>query len=346
LGLAFLGLAGAAPGEGLRATLGLEYDDNLFEKRSGQRAGWISRLYLSSEDRLLERDWGHLSVEHQWGVKRFWRAEAATASTGDVVANHLELGGLLRLGERAYARWGGEVKVKSVQRVSSEESYLRGAYRIGLGRAWAKSGSGELHYQHGGDDGRDGLLADASLHEVGLDLRYGRSRRLNGYAQLNWRWLALARPALVLDGDQRLREGRKDQKDRSFEWQTGVQYFRGALLHASYALLDNRSNSVGYGFRAHRVQVLLTGHLGYGVDGQFYFTAQRRRYDEDLSQPLPGASSEEEEYAQTLVSVKASRSLSERYGLSGQYWYSRNGSRSNEAFYRKNVYSLSLDISL
>jgi len=126
----------------------------------------------------------------------------------------------------------------------------------------------------------------------------------------------------------------------------GIQYYRGVLVHANYAFIDNNSNSFGYGFKAHRVQVLLTRHLVYGVDGQLFFTSQVRRYDEELPGPFPAAGGEQEEYEQTLLSAKLSRQLSDRYGISWQYRYSRNGSRGEDGFFRKHVYTLAIDVAI
>ena len=126
----------------------------------------------------------------------------------------------------------------------------------------------------------------------------------------------------------------------------GIQFYRGALVHASYALLDNQSNSVGYGFWAHRVQLLLTRHIAHQIDGQVFLTLQRRRYDEELPEFLPVTEVEEDEYEQTLFSLKLSRQMSERYDVSWEYRDARNGSRRGAGSFGKKVYSLALDISL
>ena len=68
-----------------------------------------------------------------------------------------------------------------------------------------------------------------------------------------------------------------DQADRSRELKANVQLYRGGLTNASYALLDNDSNSTGFSYRAHRIQLLYAKHLTRGVDGQLFVTLQRRR---------------------------------------------------------------------
>ena len=82
-----------------------------------------------------------------------------------------------------------------------------------------------------------------------------------------------------------------------------------------------------------------------GILWQVFVNVQFRAYGEPLS-PLPGAVSEADEYEQTLMTLKLSKQLDERFGVSAQYGFFRNGARRSGAFYRKHVYTLSLEASL
>ena len=181
---------------------------------------------------------------------------------------------------------------------------------------------------------------------MGGEVRYGRSRRFRARLGLNWRWLDYERPRLVHSRVGLWEKGGRKQADRRREITADVQLYRNVLVQTNYAFLDNQSNSLGYGYRAHRLQVLVTRHIVGGLDGQLYFTSQLRRYDE----PIPGGviqmEGEEDEYEQTVMSVKMARQLNKRYGVSAQYRYSRNGSRQDEGFFRKNVYAVSVDMGL
>ena len=83
-------------------------------------------------------------------------AEQANGSQGDVVASQLELGGRAQVSERIAASWGSEVKIKNVQRISSEESYLRGSLQLGLSGRLDNGFIASLNYRRGADDARDG----------------------------------------------------------------------------------------------------------------------------------------------------------------------------------------------
>jgi hypothetical protein len=329
---------------GMQAVAGLEYDDNPFETYPGRRGGWVSRFYLDSAGQLVDRPWGGVQVKHQWGFKRFWRGEGEMAPSGEVMASELELDGVAQVHPRLQLSGSTLLKVKNVNRVSSEESYLHGGLRAAahgaLGKGWACA----LRYHRSGDDPREESLADLSLQELALDLSYHRSRRAQAHLGAAWRWLDYGRLALAQGSAGAVMFALFDQRDVERELRLGFSLNHRMLVDAGYALVDNRSNSLGYGFRAHQIEVLLSRHLYYGVDGQFYLTAQRRRYDEELTPEGPKVA--DEEYAQTLLFAKLTRQLNALYSLGLQYSYSRNGSRNEQGFFRKHIYGFSLNIAL
>lgn len=341
--LAGLLLAPAAAGA-MQAVAGLEYDDNPFETYPGRRGGWVSRFYLDTAGQLLDQPWGGLQVKHQWGFKRYWRGEDDLVPRGEVMASELALEGLAQVHPRLQLSGGTSLKVKNVNRISSEESYLHGGLRLRasgtLGAGWGCA----LAYHRSGDDPREDDLADLSLQEVGVDLSYQHTRRAQAHLGAAWRWLDYGRLALTQGSAGAVVFANHEQRDLERELRLGFSLNRRMLVDAGYALVDNHSNSLGYGFRAHQVELLLSRHLYLGVDGQFYLTAQRRRYDEEITPEGPKVA--DEEYAQTLLFAKLTRQVSSLYSLGVQYSYSRNGSRAEQGFFRKHIYGLSLNISL
>ena len=161
-----------------------------------------------------------LQVRHQWGMKRYWRAEDATGDNGDVMANQLYLDGSHRIHPRAVLFFGTQLKSKSVQRISNEEAYLRAGIRVGLNATIAPGISTSTRYRRGGDDARDATLSDVSLHEVGWETRYGRTRKLRANVEINRRWLDYNRRAIARDELGVLLVTPMGQKDRttSLRW--------------------------------------------------------------------------------------------------------------------------------
>jgi hypothetical protein len=347
LQLLLLGCLMAGPARfagAMQAVAGLEYDDNPFETYPGRRGGWVSRFYLDSAGQLLDQPWGGVQVKHQWGFKRFWRGEGEMAPRGEVMASELELDGVAQVFPRLQLSGSTLLKVKNVSSISSEESYLHGGVRAQAHGTFVKGWAGTLRYHRSGDDPREEDLADLSLQELGLDLSYHRRRRAQAHLGVAWRWLDYGRLALAQGSEGAVVFATGEQRDLERELRLGLSLNQKMLVDAGYALVDNHSNSLGYGFRAHQVEVLLSRHLYYGVDGQFYLTAQRRRYDEEITPEGPTVA--DEEYAQTLLFAKLTRQLNTLYSLGLQYSYSRNGNRSEQGFFRKHIYGFSLNISL
>ncbi len=333
--LAFCALFVREGGAELRLTLSVERDDNLFATRYFARSGWVNRLFVEVGEDLVARHWGRVYMRHQAGFKRLWQSEERHGLAGEVMANHLALGGGLRLGEKWTASWQADGKLVNAQNLSSEESYLRGGARLAVERRLGGAASGEIHCGVGQDELRGLGSVDVVVREMGVGGRLGRGR-LKSRGSLTLR-------RLLFDRDDALALGRK-RRDRVWEGHWGVRYYRKVLVDLGYTLLHNSSNAPASRFRAHRLQVLVGGALFAQMDGQLYWTLQRRRYQEQALLPLSAEA--DDEYAQNLLSAKISRPLNEQYGLAVQWWHARNGSRQTAAFYRKNTLSLSLDMTL
>ena len=153
MGVVLLGLVGLArPGGAaeVRAAVGLERDDNPFEETADGRGGWISRLYASASGYPLNRPRWRAKAQYQGGIKHFWLAEQGV-SQGDVVTSDLEVSAQARAARLALSG-RGDLKVKGVNRVSSEEGYLRGALEGAVTGLFGKGISGGAHYLRGGVD--------------------------------------------------------------------------------------------------------------------------------------------------------------------------------------------------
>lgn len=338
-------LAAAVPsGAGaMQAVAGLEYDDNPFETYPGRRGGWVSRFFLDNAGQLLDQSWGWVQVKHQWGFKRYWRGEREMVRRGTVMASELEVEGLVQAHDRLLLSGSTSLKVKNVTQISSEQSYLHGGLRAGAHAALGLGWTCALRYRRTGDDPREDELADLGLQELGTDFVYQPNRRAEIRLGAAWRWLDYGRPARVQGSEGAVMFSNRDQRDLERELRLGLNLSRWMLVDAGYAVVDNRSNSLGYDYQAHQFELLLSRHLRYGVDGQFYVTAQRRRYHEQITPEGPKVA--DQEYAQTLLFAKLSRQLNDLYSVGAHYSYSRNGSRHEQGFFRKHIYGVSFNVS-
>ena len=82
------------------------------------------------------------------------RSEPDDSSLGDVVASQAEVAGGARVPDRVTLTWGGEAKVKNLQRDTSEESYLYGGLRLAVKGRVAPGPLLAARYRGGRDDAR------------------------------------------------------------------------------------------------------------------------------------------------------------------------------------------------
>ena len=329
----------------VRTVLSMGYDSNPFEEAIAARGGWVSRFFVSSTGYPFAGKRSRVQVQHQAGVKRVWESATDGGEMGDVVVNHITVQTQTRVWPRVGVAGNATLKVKQATHVPGEESYLRGALGARVTGQAGAAYRGTLFGRWGGDDSRDASLPEVSLRELGLSAEYGKTRRLTGRLTGTWRWMDYDRPALTEDPNRGVVPAKGRQSDLLRVLSADVQVYRGMLVHVTYAYLSNHSNSFGYGFHAHRFQGILVRPVGLGIDAQVFFTFQFRHYDDPLD-PVPGQISEADEYEQTMGVLKLSRQLAPRWSISLQYGFHRNGARRSGAFYRKHVYTCSVEAAL
>jgi len=133
----------------------------------------------------------------------------------------------------------------------------------------------------------------------------------------------------------------RDRSDRLRQLDLGLRLYRGGMLSLTYAYQRNRSNSYGYGFRAHRIVLLSTSTVPLNSVLQTYGIFQVREYTE----VLPGFAPEyEEEYEHLVLTAKLSRMIVEPYELEGEYSLRRSGLRDSDTRYTEHIGGLSLNL--
>lgn len=345
--LCFAALRGGAEvvAADVQAVWGTAYDSNLYEVATGVQGGLASRFFVTVDALPYRSQKAAIKLQQQAGVKRFWTQASGHQTPGDVLVYHLELTGQSRLGARATLSGGGQVKYKQATRVPGEESYVRGGLFANLQARLSHFLIAGAGVRAGADDSRDALLPEVDYREWSAELRYAKSRRLTGRVHASWRWLDYNRPALVNAGNNSVVPAWYLQRDRLSLFGIEGQAYPDMLIQAAYGYMINRSNSFGYGYRAHRFQGMAVRHVGLDVDAQVFVQFQFRRYRETLMTVF-GRASEADEYEQTLGIFKLSRQLNAQYGVSLHYAFSRNGARQGDVYYRKHVYSLTFEARL
>lgn len=328
-----------------QATVGFEYDDNMFSSVESRQAGWVSRLFLSTGGRIVDRSTAAVGVQHRCGVRRYWQRAANTNRAGDVVANHLEIRGQWWPTTRLAWDWELDAKLKNVERVPGEESYLRGGGKVGLTRFLPRGVTATIDLREARDEARDSLMVDLRHRELGMELGWRRSRRLTAQAGIRRHALAYDRAVVLAAQDAGgWSTGAATQEDRLWEYAIGLRYYTRLLARFRYAYHHNSSNSYGYAYTAHRIQLTLARHLWRQVDSYLFMVFQLRDYIDTLTGPTPVEYRTQNEYEQALVVLRLHRQLSENYGLSYRYRSVRSGTVGTGQRYRQTVNSISFDM--
>ena len=328
----------------MRAVVGLEHDSNLFETAAGPQSGWISRIYIASSGYVLKKTPGYIHLGYRGGIKRYWTAANALPELGDVVANSLVLNGLVDLNKRVHFGGGGTLKVKQVNHVPGEEGYLRGSLSANVRGRLTDGLTALAKARVGADDSRDIALPEIVLREMGFECVYGKTRKFHTRIGVTWSWVDYDRPALSQTGQLIVPE-RFSQADLQRVISLETQLYQGMLAQFTYSHIRNTTNSFGYEYGAHRFRFLLVRHLVKGVDGQVFGNFQLRKYLDRLAS-FQGGLSEIDEYEQTFLSFKLSKQLSDRFDVSLQFGYARNGATSPGSFYKKHTSTISIDAAL
>jgi hypothetical protein len=132
------------------------------------------------------------------------------------------------------------------------------------------------------------------------------------------------------------------QEDNLSEVQFSLQCYKKLLLLMTYAFQDNESNSYGYAFQAHRIILMLTQNLPYGLIAQLYGSLQWRHYEEALI-AMSLDERQMDEYEHMMYIAKISKAITEHLDIETQYIYKRSSSQ-QEHSYQQHLLSLSLNL--
>ena len=337
---------GAARAADVTATLGLDYDTNLYETPAGPTRGWVNRVVLIAAEDLVRNPRFQAGLSYQGGLKRYWTASRnGSAGPGEVAVNDLSASTGVRLTDAVSVSGIGNVRLKSTHRVPGEEGYLRGIVSVTPSVTLAPRLKAMASCTLGRDASRHDLLSGARATGLSGGLVYSRSRRFRVKVKVERRRLAYDQTALAGTQGGGVFPAGFTRVDRQTGFRASAQSYRGGLLDMVYRFVTNNSNSFGYGYNSHHFRLLYAYAFPWDLEAQAYLNLQARQYSESV--PLASFTRPEvDEYEQTSLILKASRDLSEKLGVSARYGYFRNGSVAEGGYYRKQVISISVETHL
>jgi hypothetical protein len=361
-GFLLLALAGLAIGPpGAEAQIGwrndvrfsYEYDDNVQEQVDDVVRAQVARVSVKS-DLVLADSANQLSAMYQGGFKRYF----------DVTREELDIANqFLHEGQLAYRRLLGSNRIElggGIRRrvwqddeffFVNEDDFTRLWGTVALRHAFTKSLSAEigarlseLDFEHvdevfgyGAEAGRivlskrwgDGRKA-ATLGGLQMDLTYDLEQRTYD-----------GRGILRGPTDDPTNIGAPDrprQVDTAHEAGIGLSFLQPFGFQGRYRYRVNDSNSFGFEYFSHIVNLQIAQQLPWRMIAQVYGAVELRKFREPV-RGLVGALDIEDTDNNVLI-FSLLKEMNGHVDIEARYARYRNESINLNAFYEKNVYSL------
>ena len=328
----------------VKAKVGVEYDDNVFEEIEDRTGGLAARCYLGLNSTLFRSKRVLTSLRYQGALKRPLRSPSGDSlSAAEPIVHSLTLSHGHKLTERLVAAIEGEIKSRTLMNkgskfLPSQDGYLQGAAGLSLKVRLAGDLAGTFSYRRSFVHFGEFRDFDFRAQEAGIHLNKRLFRRLTCRLGGSWKRLNFDRHALT-QGLQRAEDRQKDTVQR-----IGVhfKFYRLFLIDGGYCFLRNTSNSYGYAFDAHRLTLVLGKMLTRRIGLQLYGVFQRKNYTEDI-RDVPFISPPKDMEGSVFV-VKGSGDITDRWGIEVQYGLHREESLQRNRFHTRSLYSSSLSL--
>ncbi len=329
----------------VRAKIGLEYNDNVFEETDDRTGGLTVRSYLDLSSTPFRSRRVLTSLQYQGALKRYLSSPTQDSlSAAEPIINSLNLSLQHELTKGIVTAIEGEIKNRTLtdrgkRHLPSQVGYLQGAAGLSLKVRLAGNLSGTFSYLRSFANFRELQELNFWAQEAGfyLDRRFSRGPRCRLGA--SWKRFKFNRGSL----NGRLEQGGKLQRDTLRRVEVDFKFYKVLLISGGYAFLKNRSNSYGYSFNAHRLTVALGKTFPKEISLQLYGILQLKRYTEHIQGfplvPIP------RETEGNLFVVKLSKDITDRCGIDAQYGLYRDESVRGDGFHTKSLYSCSLSLS-
>jgi len=317
----------------LKAKVGLEYDDNVFEQIEDRVGGLAAKFYMSLSSTPFRSRKTRVSLTYRCGCKKYLGSPShGSLSTPEPIVNYLKLALAHRLTEDVIFGIHGEVKGRALRDKGREYPLSQYGYIqkiVGLSLRTNLTTS---------------LVTTFScrMYSVRFD-RYPESDHLSaevliGMKKRLYRRLWVELRALLRRSDFEMYPPTREHR-RDILREVGVSFrsYNGFLINCGYSFLKNTSNTYGYGFRTHRLTLLfgkaLTRHLNF----QLYCVLRFKRYVETVRGFLPVVSLPEEMEGNVIV-ARLSGDISRHLGFDVQYSLRRDEATRN-MFHTKSLCS-------
>lgn len=325
--------------------LSYEYDDNVREEVVDEIRARVARVSLKSDLMLDDSTTNQLSVVYQGGFKRFFDVGRDTLEIANQWIHEGQLAYRRVLGANLLELSGG-LKLRSWQDDTfffvNEDGFTRLWGGVSARRNFSPTLSGEIAGRF------SGIEFDHVDEVFGYDAqsaRLGLSKALGDDVQAD---LIYALEQRGYDGRGKLRSANDDpanifapdrprQIDVAHEAGVGLSLLGPFGLQARYRHRRNDSNSFGFDYYSHILNLQLAQQLPWRLYAQFYGAVELRKFRD----PIPGlvGTLDIEDTDNNVFVFRLLKEINGHFDIEARYGRYRNESLNLNAFYTKNVYS-------
>ncbi|MBA2563871.1 MAG: hypothetical protein H0V09_00405 [Gemmatimonadetes bacterium] len=324
--------------------LSYEYDDNVREDVADNLRARVARVAVKSDLVLADSGANRVSLAYQGGFKRYFDV----SSDLDVAGQFIHEGEVAyrRVLRRNVLRLSGAAKHRVWQDESffvNEDGFTRLSGGAAATHAFTPTFSGELALGLSGIDFEHvDEVFGYEAQSAGIDL----TQRLGDGMQAHVTYGVEQR---TYDGRGKLRGSddvpsnifapdRPRQIDLAHEVGIGLSFLQPFGFQGRYRYHVNDSNSFGFGYTSHLVNLQLAQELPWRMFAQFYGAVELRKFRDPI-RGLVGALDVEDTDNNVLI-FRLLKELNGHADVEARYARYRNESINLNAFYTKNVYSL------
>jgi len=320
-----------------RLQLGYEFDDNIREVAADSldpTEDSSLRLLFNSRATLNTPKYS-IAFTYRGGLQTYAQNDIENKLINEISASAGFRMDKVVVGLRIFGRLKNYLNDVLDYSTGSAEVYVQLPRFFNWNNEFALSASG-IDYQN---------FTSFNYSENQLKWRFSRRifRRVSVSMQLAGRQVRFDRSAVKISEDFTTTLLTKRQKDHIYQLQLQFNYTKSFLINLAYSLQKNSSNSSGYGFTRHQFTLTFGLPLSGGVWLRGFAAAQFKDYSENLRLLFPIDVDTEREDS-NFFTVDLSKDLNRSVTVLLRFASYNNESVLRNVFYRKNIFTLGLDL--
>ena len=315
-----------------RIQIGTEYDSNIREDYDDPTESNSMRLMFQYRGAKKS----YIRLSYQGGYQGYWKH-----SEENKLINDLSVSSNVRVSKRLYVgvETRGRLKIFLNDIYDYAAGHAHAFIDISLARTWVT----RMAYGREALDYEDTDTFDYSGWYVRGSIKNQLSKLFSLKTSISTRNLTYARPAFGYDRvDAFWYTAAPEQKDNIYQFLALCEVKKYLLCNFSYSFERNNSNSYGFSYVRHRLQVVCGTHLFKTTMLRLLATFQSKKYSEDLRPFIPLELDTEREQSNFIVADISYSIMKDLCGIMRIAWYN-NESPLRSLYYNKFTASISFE---